>query len=146
MRRARSALRLALILSVAAVTTAQAAEPWQRAWTIERVICPTCDTRILAGINQAVGQRIVLKPDRFTNPLYMSCEKGADYSDIQPRPADVAARLMLPGALPATSASVLAGAVKCARESGPGNTVARVVFDGAVGYYLFEEGAIIVLK
>jgi hypothetical protein len=28
----------------------------------------------------------------------------------------------------------------------PGNTVARVVFDGATGYYLFEEGAIIVLK
>ena len=139
--------RLALILSVVTATAAQAAEPWQRTWTVERVICPTCDARTLAGINQAVGQRIVLAPGRFTNPLYMSCEKGADYSDIQPRPADVAARLMLPGTLPATAGSVvLAGAVKCARESGPGNTVARVAFDGATGYDLFEEGAIIVLK
>jgi hypothetical protein len=138
--------RLAVVLSLVATTAASAAEPWVRAWTVDRVICPTCDARTLTGINQAVGQRIVLAPDRFTNPLYMSCEKGADYSDIQPRPADVAARLMLPGTLPATSRSVLAGAVKCARESGPGNTVARVVIDGATGYYLFEEGAIIVLK
>ncbi len=137
---------LALIMSMLWATTASAAEPWLRSWTIERVICPTCDARTLAGINQAVGQRIVLAPDRFTNPIYMGCEKGADYSDIQPRSADIAARLMLPGKLPATSSSVLAGAVKCARESGPGNTVARVVFDGATGYYLFEEGAIIVLK
>jgi len=138
-------LRLAFALSVLGAPAA-AAEPWLRAWTIERVICPTCDARTLSGINQAVGQRIVLAPDRFTNPLYMSCEKGADYSDIKPRPADVAAQLMVPGKLPATSGSVLAGAVKCARESGPGNTVARVVFDGSTGYYLFEEGAIIVLK
>jgi hypothetical protein len=139
-------LRLALILSVLGSTAAFAAEPWQRTWIVERVVCPTCDARTLAGINQAVGQKIVVAADRFINPLYTSCEKGADYSDIQPRPADVAARLMLPGTLPATSASVLAGAVKCARESGPGNTVARVVFDGAAGYYLFEAGAIIVLK
>lgn len=138
---------LALIMTVVAATTAYAAEPWQRSWTIERVICPTCDARVLSGTNQAVGQRIVLAPDRFTNPLYISCEKGVDYSDIQPRSADLAARSMLPGTLPATSASVLAGAVKCVRESGPpGNTVARVVFDGATGYCLFEEGAIIVLK
>jgi hypothetical protein len=139
-------IRLAFALSLLGTTAASAAEPWLRAWTVDRVICPTCDARTLAGINQAVGQKIILAPDRFTNPLYTSCEKGADYSDIQPRPADVAARLMLPGALPATSGSVLAGAVKCARESGPGNTVARVVFDGATAYYLFEEGAIIVLK
>ena len=138
--------RLALVLIVFCTTAAFAAEPWQRSWSIERVICPTCDERTLAGINQAVGQNIILAPDRFTNPLYMSCEKGADYSDIQPRSADVAARLMLPGKLPTTSNSVLAGAVKCVRDSLPGNTVARVVFDGATGYYLFEEGAIIVLK
>jgi hypothetical protein len=138
--------RLALVVSLLGTTAASAAEPWLRAWTIDRVICPTCDARTLAGINQAVGQKITLAPDRFTNPLYMSCEKGADYSDIQARPADVAACLMLPGKLPVTSGSVLAGAVRCARESGPGNTVARVVFDGATGYYLFEEGAIIVLK
>ncbi|MBM3623201.1 MAG: hypothetical protein FJX20_21170 [Alphaproteobacteria bacterium] len=140
-------LVLTLIMGAMAATTAHATEPWQRSWTIERVICPTCDARALAGINQAVGQRIVLAPERFTNPLYESCEKGVDYSDIKPRPADVAARSMLPGTLPATSDSVLAGAVKCSREGGrPGNTVARVVFDGATGYYLFEEGAIIVLK
>ncbi|MBX3502870.1 MAG: hypothetical protein KF889_25780 [Alphaproteobacteria bacterium] len=138
--------RLALIACLAAATGVHAAEPWQRAWTIERVICPTCDARTLAGINQAVGRKITLAPGRFTNPLYTSCESGADYSDIQPRPAEIAARLMLPGALPPTSGAVLAGAVKCARASGPGNTVARVVFDGATGYYLFEEGAIIVLK
>ena len=140
-------LRIAFVLSILGVTTALAAEPWQRTWTIDRVICLTCDARTLAGINQAVGQQIVVAADRFINPLYTSCEKGADYSDIQRRPADVAARLMLPGTLPATSGPVvLAGAVKCARPSGPGNTVARVVFDGAAGYYLFEEGAIIVLK
>jgi hypothetical protein len=139
-------LRLALALGLLSTTTAFAAEPWQRAWTIERVICPTCDARVLAGINQAVGQKIVVAADHFTNPLYMSCAKGVDYGDIQPRPADVARRLMVPGTMPAISASVLAGAVKCARASGPGNTVARVVFDGATGYYLFEEGAIIVLK
>ena len=140
--------RLAFATAAALLSaTAAAAEPWLRAWTIEQVICPTCDARTLAGISQAVGQKITLAPDRFTNPLYASCEKGADYSDIKPRPADVAARLMQPGKLPALSgATVLAGAVKCARESGPGNTVARVVFDGATGYYLFEEGAIIVLK
>ena len=139
-------LRLAFVLSMLAPTTALAAEPWQRTWTVDRVICPTCNARTLAGINQAVGQKIIVAADRFINPLYTNCEKGADYSDIQPRPADVAARLMVPGTMPATSPSVLAGAVKCARESGPGNTVARVVFDGATGYYLFEEGAIIVLK
>jgi len=140
-------LRLALALSLLGTTAVSAAEPWLRAWTVERVICPTCDARTLAGMNKAVGERIVMAPDRFTNPLYTSCEKGADYSDIQPRSADVAARLMLPGKLPTISTpTVLAGAVKCARESGPGNTVARIVFDGATGYYLFEEGAIIVLK
>ena len=145
MIRARTLMCLVLSLGIAAV--AHAAEPWLRSWTVERVICPTCDARTLAGINQAVGQRIVLAPDRFTNPMYTSCEKGADYSDIQPRPADVAARLMLPGTLPSVSGPVvLAGAVRCARASGPANTVARVVFDGATGYYLFEEGAIIVLK
>ncbi len=86
MRRACFVLRLAFVLSIVGAAAASAAEPWLRAWTIDRVICPTCDARTLAGINQAVGQRIVLAPDRFTNPLYTSCEKGADYSDIKPTP------------------------------------------------------------
>jgi hypothetical protein len=94
MVRARSWLQLVMMPGVAPVAAAQAAEPWQRSWTIERVICPTCDAATVAGMNQAMGQHIVLQPGRFTNPLYISCETGADYSDIQLRPADVAARLM----------------------------------------------------
>ena len=49
---------VSLALSVLGVAPASAAEPWLRAWTIERVICPTCDARTLAGINQAVGEKI----------------------------------------------------------------------------------------
>ena len=138
----------AAALAVLAATPACAAEPWQRSWTVERVLCPRCDAAGLAELRRgAVGQRITLASDRFENPLYESCGRGVDYTDLRPRPRAEAEASLRPGpSVPLAGEAPTAGTVRCAVPGGPPNTVARFVFDGATGYYLFEGGAVLVLR
>jgi hypothetical protein len=137
----------ATALAVLAAASACAAEPWQRTWTVERVLCPRCDAAGLAEMRRsAVGQRITLAPGRFENPLYESCPRGVDYADLRPRPRAEAEASLRPGpSVQLAGDAPTAGAVRCAVPGGPPNTVARFVFDGATGYYLFEGGVVMVL-
>lgn len=41
---------------------------------------------------------------------------------------------------------VVAGIVGCTLASGPPKAIARVAFNGATGYYLFEGGDVFVLR
>ena len=95
----------------------------------------------------AVGQRITLASDRFENPLYESCGRGVDYTDLRPRPRAEAEASLRPGPsvlLPGPGAN---GRHRPLRRAGKAaNTVARFVFDRATGYYLFEGGAVLVLR
>jgi hypothetical protein len=144
MRLAGSALTAALLIGASPC----AAEPWLRSWTVEQVLCARCDEAGLAKLRSgAVGQRIILAPGRFENPLYESCGRGVDYTDLRPRPRTEAAASLRPGpSLPLTGEAAVAGAVRCAVSGGPPNTVARFVFDGGTAYYLSEDGAVMVLR
>jgi hypothetical protein len=138
----------ALAALILACVPAGAAEAWQRSWTVERVLCPGCDAAALDALRRgAVGQQVTLDPERFENPFYESCGGGVDYTDLRPRPRAEAEASLRPGpSVPVTGDAAVAGAVRCAVSGGPPNTVARFVFDGGTGYYLFEGGAVMVLR
>lgn len=136
---------LLIAACLAGCSAAPAAPAWQRVWTVARVICPSCDTATRAALEKDVGARITIARDRFLNPLYESCPRGVDYSAL--RPADAAAaKAAMPGLPPIAAERVISGTVGCALASGPPNTIARFVFDGPTGYYLFEGGAILELR
>jgi hypothetical protein len=134
------------IVLVLIVGSAEADEPWQRVWTVECIFCPSCDAEVFAGMQHAVGQNITMAPDRFENPLYESCLRGVDYSDLKPRRLAEAEASLMPGRLPSMlHDTVVAGTVRCSELVGAPNAVARFIFDETEGYYLFEDGAILVL-
>ncbi len=139
---------MAAAAALLASASACAAENWQRTWAVEGVLCPRCAAAELTELRRgALGQRITLAPNRFENPLYESCGRGVDYSDLRPRPRAEAIASLRPGpSVPLTGETAIAGAVRCAASGGPPNTVARFVFDDSTGYYLFEGGAVLVLR
>lgn len=94
-----------------------------------------------------MGQKLILAPDRFDNPLYEGCPSGVDYRDLRSVPRGEAIASMRPGKLPdSLHERVVAGTVRCAMaNSSVPNTVARFVFDEGRGYYLYESGVVFVL-
>lgn len=136
---------LAALLSLGG--TALAEENWQRPWTVKKVFCSACTPEQVKQLLPTLGIVITLEPTRFDNPLYESCPKGVDYSDMRSVSLDDAARVMRPAQLPlGLTGSVVAGKIACAEPGGQPNTIGRFVFNGATGYYLFEGGALLELR
>jgi hypothetical protein len=131
-----------------AVSTGCAAEPWQRSWVVTEVLCSRCSAAERNAAQAALGQKLTLAPDRFNNPLYEDCPSGVDYRDLHSVPRAEAIASMRPGRLPdSLPERVVAGAVRCAMAgSTVPNTVARFVFDNGRGYYLYENGVVLVLR
>ena len=88
--------------------------------------------------------KLTIGPDRFINPADESCRTGVVYTDIRRRRAAYAYKTM-PGMPKIGQRYVVVGVVGCTLGSGPPNAIARVAFDEATGYYLFEGGAVFVL-
>lgn len=124
---------------------AHAAKPeWQRIWTVGRVICKACNASDRVSFQKYIGMKITIEPERFINPADESCKQGVIYSDIHRR-ARTYAYETIPAIPEINHRHVVAGAIECKLTNGPPNIVARVVFDGSSGYYLFEGGAVFVL-
>lgn len=134
-----------LAACLAGLTTHATKSSWERTWTVSRIICSSCSAADRVSFQKYIGTQIEIDPQRFINPADESCRKGVVYTDVHRRKTPYA-YATIPG-LPAISHDyVIAGTIGCAAPGGLSNTVARVVFDRGTGYYLFEGGAIFVLR
>ncbi len=140
---ARSTLLFAASCLVSCgIATAKPA--WQRVWTVTRIICPHCTSATRTTLQDDIGTKISIAPNRFINPLYESCRTGVDYSKMQNTTAAIA-QASMPNLPPLHAGFVTSGTIGCALPNGPPNIIARFVFDGTTGYYLYEGGAVLQL-
>jgi hypothetical protein len=118
---------------------------WHRVWTVKRVVSVACDAADRRAFHKHVGMKLTIGPDRFINPADETCRTGVVYTDVRRRRAAYAYKT-IPGMPKIGQRYIMAGVVGCAMASGPPNAIARVAFEGATGYYLFEGGVVFGLR
>jgi hypothetical protein len=137
-----------LLFEWGAFSSAWANEAWQRPWVVKSIYCPVCGSKNLRNYDDLIGRTIILSPVSFDNPIYESCRDGVDYSAMRLKSRASALKDMEPGRLPrnALADRVVEGAVHCREANGVSNVVGKFLFDGSKGFYLYEEGLVLVLQ
>ena len=138
---------LSLCVAILAFPACAQMPAWQRAWTLQSYDCPQCSPQDRDFLHSQLGGKVLLLPEKFSNPTYEGCLDLPDYRDIRPRSPVDARQYLGNGRLPALSAGEpLAGLVRCRDVSGTPNVVARIVIDGQRAFLLHESGAVLNLR